>query len=120
MAKEIALVDCDSFFVSCEQFVNPSLLNKPVCVMSNNDGCVIARSKEAKQIGIKMGLPVFMAKKEFPDAVYLSGNMALYGEISARIMSKLKEFSPMVEVYSIDEAFLDLTGLKKALQKALY
>jgi len=115
--KEIALVDCDSFFVSCEQLVNPSLLKKPVCVMSNNDGCVIARSKEAKQLGIKMGLPVFIAKKEFPGAVYLSGNMALYGEISARVMSKLKEFSPVVEAYSIDEAFLDLTGLKRLYRK---
>lgn len=114
---EIALVDCDSFFVSCEQLVNPSLLHKPVCVMSNNDGCVVARSKEAKQLGIKMGMPVFMAKKQFPKAVYLSGNMSLYGDISARVMSKLKEFSPVVEIYSIDEAFLDLTGLRRLYRK---
>lgn len=117
MVKEIALVDCDSFFVSCEQFLNPSLLNKPVCVMSNNDGCVIARSKEAKQLGIKMGMPVFIAKKEFPEAIYLSGNMSLYGEISNRVMTKLKEFSPTVEVYSIDEAFLDLTRLRRMYRK---
>jgi len=117
MSTKIALADCDSFFVSCEQLANPQLLNKPVCVTSNNDGCVVARSKEAKQLGIKMGMPVFMAKKEFPGAVYLSGNMALYGEISARVMSKLKDFSPMVEVYSVDEAFLDLTGLRRMYKK---
>lgn len=117
MNKTIALVDCDSFFVSCEQLINPSLLNKPVCVMSNNDGCVVARSKEAKQLGIKMGMPVFIARKEFPKAIYLSGNMALYGEISARVMAKLKDFSPVVEVYSIDEAFLDLTGLRRLYRR---
>lgn len=116
--SEIALVDCDSFFVSCEQLVNPSLLHKPVCVMSNNDGCVIARSREAKKLGIKMGMPVFMARKEFPKAIYLSGNMALYGEISARVMAKLMEYSPTVEVYSIDEAFLDLTGLRRMYRKS--
>ena len=114
---EIALVDCDSFFVSCEQLINPSLLNKPVCVMSNNDGCVVARSREAKAIGIKMGMPVFMAKKEFPQAVYLSGNMSLYGDISERVMKTLKEYSPLIEVYSIDEAFVDLTGLRKMYKK---
>lgn len=114
---EIALVDCDSFFVSCEQLVNPSLLNKPVCVASNNDGCVVARSKEAKALGIKMGMPVFMAKKEFPQAVYLSGNMSLYGEISERVMRSLKEYSPLIEIYSIDEAFIDLTGLRRLYRK---
>lgn len=117
MVKEIALIDCDSFFVSCEQLVNPKLLNRPVCVMSNNDGCVVARSKEAKKIGIKMGMPVFMAKKEFPGAIYLSGNMSLYGEISERVMKTLHEFSPVVEVYSIDEAFIDLTGLRRLYKK---
>lgn len=114
---EIALVDCDSFFVSCEQLINPSLLNKPVCVMSNNDGCVVARSREAKAIGIKMGMPVFMAKKEFPQAIYLSGNMSLYGDVSERVMKTLKEYSPLIEVYSIDEAFVDLTGLRKMYRK---
>lgn len=115
--KEIALVDCDSFFVSCEQLMNPDLLNKPVCVMSNNDGCVIARSKEAKALGIRMAMPVFMAKKEFPQGIYLSGNMALYGDISNRVMATLKEYSPLIEVYSIDEAFIDLTGLGKLYEK---
>ncbi|MEI8390799.1 MAG: Y-family DNA polymerase [bacterium] len=116
--KSIALVDCDSFFVSCEQLMNPSLLNKPVCVASNNDGCVVARSREAKAIGIKMGMPVFMAKKEFPQGIYLSGNMALYGEISDKVMKTLKEYSPLIEIYSIDEAFVDLTGLRKMYRKS--
>ena len=115
---EIALVDCDSFFVSCEQLMNPALLKKPVCVMSNNDGCVIARSKEAKAIGIRMAMPVIMAKKEFPQGIYLSGNMALYGDISNRVMAKLKEYSPLIEVYSIDEAFVDFTGLNKLYGKS--
>lgn len=114
---EIALVDCDSFFVSCEQLMNPELLNKPVCVASNNDGCVIARSKEAKAMGIRMGMPLFMAKKEFPQGIYLSGNISLYGEISDRVMATLKEYSPVIEVYSIDEAFIDLTGLRKMYRK---
>ena len=114
---EIALVDCDSFFVSCEQLMNPELLNKPVCVASNNDGCVIARSKEAKTLGIRMGMPLFMAKKEFPQGIYLSGNISLYGEISDRVMATLKEYSPVIEVYSIDEAFIDLTGLRKMYRK---
>jgi len=112
------MVDCDSFFVSCEQLVNPSLLNKPVCVTSNNNGCVVARSKEAKSLGIKMGMPVFMAKKEFPQAIYLSGNMSLYGDVSDRVMATLKEYSPLIEIYSIDEAFVDLTGLRKLYRKS--
>lgn len=80
--------------------------------MSGNDGCIVARSKEAKQMGIKMGMPAFQAKKQFPDAIYISGNLALYGEISARVMSVLRDFSPIIEVYSIDEAFVDLSGLR--------
>lgn len=115
----IALVDCDSFFASCEQAVDKSLQGKPVCVLSNNDGCVVARSKEAKQLGIKMGMPYFMAKKQFPDATYISGNIFLYSEFSKKVMSILSEFSPDVEVYSIDEAFVELSGLKK-LHKTNY
>lgn len=115
----IALVDCDSFFASCEQSVDKSLQGKPVCVLSNNDGCVLARSKEAKALGIKMGMPYFMAKKEFPQAIYISGNLYLYSEFSYRVMNILREFSPDVEVYSIDEAFIGLSGLKK-LHKANY
>ncbi len=113
MAKIIALVDCDSFFVSCEQAVNPELKDKPVCVLSNRDGCVIARSREAKRMGIRMGLPYFMAKHDFPGAIYVSGHHDLYGEISEKVMSLLREFSPTVDVYSIDEAFVDLTGLER-------
>lgn len=113
MSKVIALVDCDSFFVSCEQVVNPELKNKPVCVLSNRDGCVVARSREAKKLGIKMGLPYFMAKQDFPQAIYVSGHHDLYSEISEKVMAVLKEISPTVDVYSIDEAFVDLTGLER-------
>lgn len=115
----IALVDCDSFFVSCEQAVDKSLQGKPVCVLSNNDGCVLARSKEAKKMGIKMGEPYFMAKNHSPDCIYLSGNYPLYSEFSHRVMAILRDFSPDVQVYSIDEAFVELSGLKK-LHKANY
>ena len=110
---EIALVDCNNFFVSCEQLMNPVLQNRAVCVLSNNDGCVIARSKEAKAMGIPMGYPLFKAKKEFKNVIYASRNFGLYHDISSRIMAKLLSYTPEVEQYSIDEAFLDLTGLKK-------
>ena len=113
----IALVDCDSFFVSCEQALKPELKGKPVCVLSNNDGCVVSRSKEAKKLGIKMGMPFFMAKKEFPDAIYLSGNHKIYREFSRKVITCLLDFSPDVEVYSIDEAFIDLTGTRKLHKK---
>jgi len=113
MEKIIALVDCDSFFVSCEQAKNPELKNKPVCVLSNRDGCVIARSREAKRMGIRMGLPYFMAKTDFPGAIYISGHHDLYKEISAKVMGLLRELTPVVEVYSVDEAFVDLTGLER-------
>lgn len=109
----IALIDCDSFFVSCEQAANPDLQGKAVCVLSNNDGCVLARSKEAKEMGIKMGEPYFMAKKHAPDCVYLSGNYELYSQTSRKVMTILKDFSPTVEIYSVDEAFVELSGLKK-------
>lgn len=110
---EIALVDCNNFFVSCEQLMNPLLKNKAVCVLSNNDGCIIARSQQAKDIGIPMGYPLFKARKEFRNVIYISRNFGLYHDISNRIMLKLSKFTPDVEQYSIDEAFLDLTGLKK-------
>mgnify|MGYP001805824445 CR=1 FL=1 len=109
----IALVDCDSFFVSCEQSLDENLREKPVCVLSNNDGCVVARSKEAKKLGITMGMPYFMAKKQFPEAIYVSGNLSLYKDFSRKVMAILRDFSPSVEVYSIDEAFVELSGLKK-------
>ena len=115
----IALVDCDSFFVCCEQKVHPELKGKPVSVISNKEGCVISRSKEAKKMGVRMGEPLFMARKEHPKGIYVVANHELYSEISNQVMSKLKEFSPTVEVYSIDEAFVDLTGLAK-LNKMSY
>lgn len=115
----IALIDCDSFFVSCEQAIDKSLQGKAVCVLSNNDGCVVARSKEAKKLGIKMGMPYFMAKKQFPDVIYKSGSIHLYSEFSHKVMNILKDFSPDVEIYSIDEAFVELSGLKK-LHKTNY
>ena len=111
--SEIALIDCNNFFVSCEQLMNPSLKDRPVCVLSNNNGCIVARSKEAKAIGIPMGYPLFKARKEFKNVIYVSSNFRLYHDISNRIIAKLLSYTPEVEQYSIDEAFLDLTGLKK-------
>ncbi len=113
----IALVDCDSFFVSCEQKVDPNLKGKPVCVLSNKDGCVISRSKEAKKIGVRMGQPYFLAKVEFPEVIYVSCHHDLYAKISDEVMSVLRDFSPKVQVYSVDEAFIELTGLKKLYKK---
>lgn len=114
--KIIALIDGNNFFASCEILMNPSLKGKAVCVLSNNDGCVVARSNEAKKLGITMGMPYFMAKKSFPSAVYLSADFALYHELSQRMISYLKNFSEKIDVYSIDEAFIDITGLDKLLK----
>ncbi len=112
--KKIALVDCNSFYVSCERLFNPSLIEKPVIVLSSNDGCVISRSTEAKVLGIKMGEPYFKVKKivKENDVKTFSTNFSLYGDISRRVMKTLKQFSPKMEIYSIDEAFLDLTSIK--------
>ena len=112
--KKFALVDCNSFYVSCERLFNPSILKKPVVVLSNNDGCVISRSTEAKNLGIKMGEPYFKVEKivKKNDVKIFSTNFALYGDISRRVMKTLKQFSPQMEVYSIDEAFLDLSSIK--------
>ena len=108
---KIALVDCNSFYVSCERLFNPKIHKKAVVVLSNNDGCVISRSKEAKDLGIKMGEPFFKVKdlvKKNKVKVF-SSNYALYGDLSRRVMKVLKTFSPKVEIYSIDEAFIDLS-----------
>lgn len=113
----IALVDCDSFFVSCEQKVNPELKGKPVCVMSARGQCVISRSKEAKALGIRMGMPYFQIEGKMKEAVFINASHDLYGEVSAQVMAVLKRFSPEVEVYSIDEAFVDLTGLERLYKK---
>ncbi len=115
--KFIALVDCDSFFVSCEQKRNPDLKGKAVCVLSNKDGCVISRSKEAKAMGVRMGEPYFMCKKEHPKAIYITADHEYYSFVSNQVMDILKDFSPLVQIYSIDEAFVDLTGLTKLYKK---
>jgi len=110
-----ALVDCNNFYASCERIFSPSLEDKPIVVLSNNDGCIIARSKEAKSIGIEMGTPLYKAKRIIKNSnvQVFSSNYALYGDISRRIMSSLSEFSTSVEVYSIDEAFLDISKERK-------
>ena len=112
--NKIALVDCNSFYVSCERLFNTSIIKKPVIVLSSNDGCVISRSTEAKILGIKMGEPYFKVKKivKKNNVKIFSSNYSLYGDISRRIMKTLKQFSPKIEIYSIDEAFLDLSSIK--------
>ena len=112
MKHYIALADCDCFFVSAERAFNPRLGGRAVAVLSNNDGCVISRSREAKALGLKMGEPYFMAKKRLPQVLYVRANHDLYRSISAKVMAKFKSFTPDVEVCSVDEAYLDLTGTK--------
>ena len=108
--KMIALVDCNNFYVSCERVFNPTLRRRAVVVLSNNDGCVIARSEEAKAAGIKMGAPYFQIEHliEREEVAVFSSNYTLYGDMSARVMESLHRFAPEVEHYSIDEAFLNL------------
>lgn len=112
MKHYLALVDCDCFFVSAERAFNRKLEGRAVAVLSNNDGCVVSRSKEAKALGLKMGAPYFMAKNEFPDVLYVRANHELYQTTSKNVMALLKTFTPEVEVCSVDEALLDLTGTK--------
>ena len=109
----IALIDCNNFYVSCERVFNAAIQHKPVIVLSNNDGCAIARSEEAKALGIKMGTPAFMIKDliQKHDVKVFSSNYTLYGDMSARVMQVIKEFVPKTEVYSIDEIFADLSQL---------
>ena len=111
----IALVDCESFYASCERVFRPDLKNIPIVVLSNNDGCVIARSTEAKKMGIAMGVPWFKVKDSFlkQKGKVFSSNFTFYGDMSARIMNILEGFVPKVEIYSIDEAFLDLDTLRQ-------
>jgi DNA polymerase V len=113
--KVLALVDCNSFYCSCERLFAPRLEGKPVVVLSNNDGCVVSRTDEAKALGIPMGVPHFkirdLARR---NGVHVfSSNYSLYGDISSRVMKTLSQFTPELEIYSIDEAFLDLTGFTK-------
>jgi DNA polymerase V len=110
-----ALVDCNNFYVSCERVFNPGLNGRPVVVLSNNDGCFIARSNEAKALGLPMGGPAFKFRKTLEEhrvALY-SANFALYGDMSSRVMNTLAALAPSMEVYSIDEAFLDMTGFER-------
>lgn len=112
-----ALADVNSFYASCEKVFRPDLRNKPVVVLSNNDGCVIARSSEAKRLGIKMGVPWFQLKSaQFPEPVIaFSSNYALYASMSNRVMVHLEELAPRVEQYSIDEMFLDIRGIDRCI-----
>src|SRR5512133_2982841 len=109
-----ALVDGNNFYVSCERVFRPSLNDRPVVVLSNNDGCAIARSNEAKALGIKMGTPWFQIRQlaESEGLVALSANFALYGDLSDRMMSLAAGLGPRQEIYSIDESFIDLTGVR--------
>ena len=115
---KIALADCNSFFVSCERVFRPELWNRPVVVLSSNDGCIVARSKEAKKLGIPMGLPYFKCKEELKrhHVMVCSSNFALYADISSRVMELLSQGSDHVEMYSIDEAFLALDRIEEAVE----
>jgi DNA polymerase V len=121
MISAIALVDCNAFYASCEQAFNPKLRGKPVVVLSNNDGCIIARNREAKAVGVPMGEPFFKAKpliRKHDIHVY-SSNYTLYGDMSKRVMATLHLLSPEVEVYSVDEAFLTLQASSMAQLEAI-
>jgi len=114
MRPIFALVDCNSFYASCEQVFDPRMRDRPVIVLSNNDGCVIARTAEAKAVGIKMAEPFFEQEELIlkHDVQVFSANFTLYGDMSNRVMETLRQFAPRMEVYSIDEAFLDLAGFR--------
>src|SRR5258706_560116 len=119
MNRVLALVDCNNFYVSCERLFSAAIHNKPVIVLSNNDGCVVARSNEVKALNIKMGQPVFEIRDliEQHNIVLFSSNYSLYADMSDRVMQLLATFAPEVEVYSIDESFLNLSHvLLKDLQ----
>lgn len=109
-----ALVDCNNFYASCERVFNPNLQHKPIVILSNNDGCIISRSDEAKKLGIPMGAPIFKYRSLIAnhDVKVFSSNYSLYGDMSSRVMSILKQFTPDIQVYSIDESFLKLEGFE--------
>ena len=117
MSQVFALVDCNNFYVSCELIFNPKLRGRPVIVLSNNDGCVVSRSNEAKALGIGMGVPAFEIEKLVKEnnVIAFSSNYTLYADMSERVMQTLSNFTPRIEVYSIDEAFLDLGGFGRPL-----
>lgn len=106
----LALIDCNNFYASCERVFNPSLKGKPIVVLSNNDGCIVARSNEAKELGIDMTEPFFKIEKVLKanNVAVFSSNYALYGDMSSRVMNILGEYTDCMEIYSIDEAFLEL------------
>lgn len=108
----LGLIDCNNFFVSCERVFKPSLRRRPVVVLSNNDGCIIAMSNEAKEAGLKRGMPYFQVKTlcERSGVAVLSGNHRLYGDMSSRVMATVASLVPDIEIYSIDEAFMDMRG----------
>ena len=120
MKHTFALVDCNNFYCSCERLFRPELKNVPVVVLSNNDGCIVARSQEVKDLGIKMATPLFQVIDQIKrhKVHVFSSNYTLYGDISARVMQTLEEFAPNLEVYSIDEAFLDLSGFENKQEYA--
>jgi DNA polymerase V len=113
-----ALVDCNNFYVSCERLFNPALEGKPIVVLSNNDGCIVARSNEAKEVGVRMGIPLFkiadLVRRH--KIITLSSNYALYGDLSERVMSVMATMSPHQEIYSIDECFLDFAGFSDTIK----
>src|ERR687893_140041 len=115
------LVDCNNFYVSCERVFDARLVGRPVVVLSNNDGCVVARSPEAKALGIGMGVPLFKVRHavEANNVKVYSSNYALYGDMSQRVMGVLQGFTPDVEVYSIDEAFMLLGGCRRGTPREL-
>ena len=116
MAAVFALADCNNFYCSCERVFRPELQHRPVVVLSNNDGCIIARSEESKRLGLKMGTPLYQVRQllEQHQVAVFSSNYTLYGSLSARVMSLLSRYTPHLAPYSIDEAFLDFTGLGDA------
>lgn len=109
-----ALADCNNFFVSCERVFNPGLNGRPVIVLSNNDGCAVSRSNEAKKLGVKMGVPVFQIRElvQKHQIAVFSSNFVLYGDMSRRVQETLRAYAPAIELYSIDEAFLDFSGME--------
>lgn len=113
----IVHVDCNNFYVACERMFNPALEGKPVVVLSNNDGCIVARSQEVKDLGIPMGIPVFQARDDliYNEVEMFSSNYTLYGDMSHRVVQTLRQFTPVIEEYSIDESFLELPDNQTAL-----
>ena len=114
----VAHVDADCFFAACELARSPKLRGRPVCVMSSQDACIVAKTYDAKAVGIRTGMPVWEAKKLLPRAVYLPADFAYYGQVSDKLFAILSRFTPEVEVYSIDEAFLGLNGIRSLWRKS--